>query len=70
MTFLDGHYVVALDGTGYFSSKTIHWKSCLPKVHRNRSITSYHQMLGAAIIHPDMHEVIPLLVVLDTRGPG
>src|SRR6266446_6042703 len=61
MTFLDGHYLVALDGTGYFSSKTIHCASCLHKVHRNGSITYYHQMLGAAIIHPDLHEVIPLM---------
>ena len=61
MTFLDGHYLLALDGTGYFSSKTIHCASCLQKVHRNGSITYYHQMLGAAIIHPDMREVIPLM---------
>src|SRR5262245_6449422 len=33
MTFLDGHYLLALDGTGYFSSKTIHCASCLQKVH-------------------------------------
>ena len=37
MVFLDGHYLVALDGTGYFSSKTIHCASCLHKVHRNGS---------------------------------
>jgi hypothetical protein len=30
-------------------------------VHRNGSITYYHQMLGAAIIHPDLREVIPLM---------
>jgi hypothetical protein len=52
---------LALDGTGYFSSKTIHCASCLQKVHRNGSITYYHQMLGAAIIHPDVREVIPLM---------
>jgi hypothetical protein len=61
MTFLDGHYLLALDGTEYFSSKTIHCASCLHKVHRNGSITYYHQMLGAAIIHPDMREVVPLM---------
>jgi hypothetical protein len=61
MAFLDGHYLVALDGTGYFSSKQIHCASCLHKVHRNGSITYYHQMLGAAIIHPDVREVIPLM---------
>jgi hypothetical protein len=61
MVFLDGHYLVALDGTGYFSSPTIHCDSCLHKAHRNGLVTYYHQMLGAAIIHPDFRAVIPLL---------
>jgi len=61
MTFLDGHYLLALDGTGYFSSKTIHCASCLQQVHHNGSITYYHQMLGAALIHPEWREVIPLM---------
>ncbi len=52
---------MALDGTGYFSSKTIHCASCLHKEHRNGSITYSHQMLGAAIIHPDFRAVIPLM---------
>ena len=61
MMFLDGHYVLALDGTGYFSSKTIHCTSCLQKVNRNGSITYSHQMFAAAIIHPEQREVIPLM---------
>jgi len=61
LVFLNGHYLVALDGTEYFSSKTIHCASCLQKEHRNGSITYYHQMLGAAIIHPDFRAVIPLM---------
>src|SRR5438309_2276549 len=61
MAFLEGHYLLALDGTGYFSSTQIHCASCLHKVHRNGSRTYYHQMLGAAIIHPDVREVIPLM---------
>ena len=61
MMFLDGHSLLALDGTGYFSSQTIHCASCLHKVHRHGSITYYHQMLGAAIIHPDRREVMPLM---------
>ena len=61
MTFLDGHYLLALDGTEYFSSKTIHCTSCLHRVHRNGTLTYAHQMLGAAIIHPDQRVVIPLM---------
>jgi len=59
--FLDGHSVLALDGTGYFSSKTMHCASCLPKVHRHGSSTYAHQLLGAAILHPDFRAVLPLM---------
>src|SRR5207342_2135615 len=61
MVFFEGCYLLALDGTGYFSSKTIHCASCLQKVHRNGSMTYAHQMLGAAIVHPDCREVIPVM---------
>jgi hypothetical protein len=61
MAFLDSHSLLALDGTGYFSSQMIHCGACLHKVHRNGALTYYHQMLGAALIHPDRREVIPLM---------
>jgi hypothetical protein len=70
MTFLDGHYLLALDGTEYFSSKTIHCASCLRRVHRNGSITYAHQMLGAALIHPDQRTVIPLMPEPIDNGDG
>jgi hypothetical protein len=60
MVFVEGHCLLALDGTGYFSSKQIHCDSCLEKRHRNGTVTYSHQMLGAALIHPDKREVIPL----------
>jgi len=61
MVFFKGCYLLALDGTGYFSSKKIHGQSCLEKHHRDGSTTYSHQMLGAALIHPDRREVIPLM---------
>jgi hypothetical protein len=61
MVFVEGHYLLALDGTGYFSSQEIHCDSCLEKHHRNGTVTYSHQMLGAALIHPDKREVIPLM---------
>ena len=61
MVFVDGHYLLALDGTGYFSSQEIHCDSCLERHHRNGTVTYSHQMLGAALIHPDRREVIPLM---------
>jgi hypothetical protein len=39
MRFLDDSYLLALDGTGYFSSKAIHCASCLQQVHRDGTIT-------------------------------
>jgi hypothetical protein len=61
MVFVEGHYLLALDGTGYFSSQQIHCASCLETHHRNGTVTYRHQMLGAALIHPDRREVIPLM---------
>jgi Transposase DDE domain len=61
MVFVQGHYLVALDGTGYFASQAIHCDSCLEKHHRNGTVTYSHQMLGAALIHPERREVIPLM---------
>jgi hypothetical protein len=61
MTFLDGDSLLALEGTGYFSSKTIHCASCLHQVHRHGTIPYTHQMLGAAMIHPDVRAVMPLM---------
>jgi hypothetical protein len=61
MVFFKGCYLLALDGTGYFSSTKIHCQSCLEKHHRDGSTTYSHQMLGAALIHPDRREVIPLM---------
>jgi hypothetical protein len=59
--FLDGPSWRALDGTGYFSSKTMHWASGRQQIHRNGSIPSVHQMWGAAMMHPAMRDVMPLM---------
>ncbi len=61
MVFVEDHYLVAFDGTGYFSSQQIHCASCLEMHHRNGTVTYRHQMLGAVLIHPDKREVIPLM---------
>ena len=59
--FHEGCYLLALDGTGYFSSNKVHCDSCLEKKNKQTGeVTYHHQMLGAAIVHPDHKEVIPL----------
>jgi hypothetical protein len=59
--FYKGCYLLSLDGTGYFSSASIHCDSCLEKMHQQTGEVTYqHQMLAAVLIHPDHREVIPL----------
>jgi hypothetical protein len=60
MTFMEGYYLLSVDGTKYFSSPTVHCESCLQREHKDGTITYSHQMLGAAIVHPDHKAVIPL----------
>lgn len=59
--FYAGHYLLSLDGTGYFSSQNVHCASCLQKENKKTGVVTYHhQMVGAVIVHPDHREVIPL----------
>ena len=59
--FYQGAYLLCLDGTSYFSSQKIHCASCLEKVHKQTGAITYeHQMLAAALVHPDHREVLPL----------
>lgn len=59
--FHRGCYLLSLDGTGYFSSSSIHCDSCLEKVNKQTGEVTYqHQMLAAVLMHPDHREVVPL----------
>ena len=44
--YLDDHYLLSLDGTGYFSSTDIHCDQCCEKHHRDGRVSYYHQLLG------------------------
>jgi disulfide oxidoreductase YuzD len=60
LIFLDGCYLLSMDGTGYFSSYRVHCASCLEKKSSKTGEIRYaHQLLGGAIVHPDFAEVIP-----------
>jgi Transposase DDE domain len=58
--FLDGCYLVALDGVEYFRSPKVHCDHCLSRQHQNGAVSYYHQMLAAVLVHPDFSEVFPL----------
>ena len=66
-----GKYVlIACDGTGMFSSNTVHCENCCTKQHKDGQITYYHQMLGAVLVHPDQKEVFPLCPEPISKGDG
>lgn len=52
--------LVALDGTGYFSSESIHCKSCSVARHRDGRVSYTHSVLMAALVAPGRSEVIAL----------
>jgi hypothetical protein len=61
LCFMGHYYLVALDGTGYFSSKKVHCEHCLERHNAHTGeITYTHQLLGAAIVCPGHAEVVPL----------
>lgn len=68
--FLDEYYLLSLDGTGEFSSNEICCPQCCKKEHKDGSVTYYHQMLGACIVHPDHSNVIPLCPEVIQNGDG
>ena len=71
MVFMQGSYLLNLDGTGYFSSSTLSSDACMEKVNRKTGkITYYLQAVGAAIVHPSFKVVIPLCPEIIRKQDG
>lgn len=68
--YLEGQYILSVDGTGQYSSKKVRCKNCCEKKHRSGEITYYHHMLGAALVHPEQKVVIPLAPEPIIKGDG
>ena len=68
--FLEEGYLLSLDGTGEFSSSKVCCQQCCKKEYKDGSISYYHQMLGACIVHPDQSNVIPLCPETIQNGDG
>ena len=69
-TCVNGHSLLSVDGTGYFSSSQVHCAHCCEKHHRDGRTTYSHQMLGAVLVHPDKREVFPLAPEPIVKGDG
>ena len=57
---LDGRYIVAIDGSQYFSSEKISCPGCLIREDKKGKVRYSHQIVQAAIMNPNMRQVIPL----------
>ncbi len=68
--WLDGHSLLSVDGTGYFSSSSVHCDHCCEKHHKDGRVTYSHQMLGAVVVHPEQREVFPLAPEPIVKGDG
>lgn len=54
------HLVVSVDGVEHFCSESINCKHCMERKKRDGSISYYHSMLSAVLVHPDHKEVFIL----------
>lgn len=59
MVFMEDAYLLNIDGTGYFSSNKLYSPACMVKKSRSGEVTYHLQAVGAAVVHPDIREVIP-----------
>ena len=58
--FINGMYLVSVDGSEYFSSEKIHCPSCLATEVKKGKFRYHHQILQPVIVHPDIKQVLPL----------
>ncbi len=65
-----GGVLLSVDGTGQFSSGSISCPQCCEKQHRNGKVEHYHQLMCAAIVHPNKAQVFPLFPEAITRQDG
>jgi len=68
-TFLDA-LLLSADATGHFCSGSLNCPHCCEKHHRSGKKEYYHQLMGAAIVHPDKPQVFPLFPEPITRQDG
>ena len=68
--FFDDYYLISVDGTEFFLSTQIKCANCMERKYKDGTALYYHQFLGAAIVHPDKREVIPLVPEMIVKQDG
>jgi hypothetical protein len=55
-------YLIALDGTQYFSSDSVHCKNCLTKTEKKtKRVTYYHTAITPVVVKPEGEHVLSLV---------
>lgn len=57
---LAGRFLIALDGTWYYSSQKIHCPNCSCLEHKSGEKTYYHSAVTPVLVAPDHDQAIPL----------
>ncbi|PHR22570.1 MAG: hypothetical protein COA36_17695 [Desulfotalea sp.] len=70
MAYLDGHYLLSGDGTGFYSSAKVSSPYCLSKKSRNGQTLYYQQMYAASFVRPGCKIVIPTFPEMITKQDG
>ena len=60
MRRLDGRLLVALDGTEFFRSRSIHCPHCATRKRSDGATEHFHQMLAATLVAPGHARTLPL----------
>jgi len=68
--YLDGKYLLTLDGSEYFHSESVDCQRCLHRRHGDGTEEHYHQILQTALVHPEKREVLPLAPEFIRRQDG
>ena len=72
MPTIDGHYLVSVDGTEYFCSKSVGCRRCSRRRLRSGEVENFHQMVCACLVAPGSRVVLPFMpeMVLKSDGAG
>jgi hypothetical protein len=59
--FLEGMYLLPMDGTEYFTSRAVSCNSCLNAPAGKKGPRCFHKLVQAAIVFPGIKQVFPLM---------
>ena len=67
---INGDLLIAVDGTEYYNSKTIHCENCNVTNHRNGTLTYSHKAIMPVVVSPQNNQVISLGPEFITKQDG